>query len=305
MKVFVMFSCLLAMSTVFAISEQQKEMCSNADKADSLFQHYLMMCRKQNIENLPVYLRSTAREKQTFFTDITILDLDLSSTTQIHEIMEDIFYGDVDVVHLSNVSTEQAMHLFKILELTYAHFIHAPNEGKGSLVASKYPLSQAAVTRITRENDVQQEMLEFSIHGANTHHAKIYSDNSSTQIINSNEEDDKVTSCIILAGLPCTLTILNQQYSPLKPIYEADLLASETFQILPIRNTDRGGRDDDGGGYKGEVEFKGKFGGKDGASWEAGINFEAYDSHGNYFEADIKHNDKGESSLNARAGHED
>jgi hypothetical protein len=306
MKARAIFSCLFAMNTIFAISPNDEELHVIADETGSPFQHCLALYAKENLKERPVYLRSSAREKQTFFTDITILDLDLSSTTNIDEIMTDIFYSDFDVIHLTNISTEQAMYLLEMLEKNYAHFIHVPTVGKDSLVVSKYSLSQAAITKITRDNDGSLEMLDFFIHGANTHHARIYLGDSLTQIINSNvENDDKAKSCIILADLPCTLTIIHQQYSPLRSLYRAGLLANETFQILPIRNRDGGGKDDDRGGYSAEIEVGGKFGGRDGPSWEAGINFEAYDGHGNYFEADIKQNDKGEGTWNARAGHED
>ena len=242
MKAFAVVSCLFAINTIFAVSEQQK-MHFSADETGSLVQHYLALCAQENIQNRSVYLRSDAREKQPFFTDITFLDLNLSSVANIHEVMTEIFYGEVDVIHLTNVSTEQALYLFELLEPNYAHFIYVPKEEQGSIIASKYPLSQAAVTK-----DVQQEVLDFFIHGANTHHARIYSDNSSIQIINSEETNNKITSCIALANLIGTLTVLSQQYSPLKATYATELLASETFQVLPIRNRDRGGSDQDSGG---------------------------------------------------------
>lgn len=300
MKASFTFSCLFIASTIFATSAE----CSIVDKAPSLFQHYLAVCEQERIENQPVHLRSASQEKDLFFNDITILDLDIPLAMPIETVAERILYGDADVVHLANTSTQRTSHLYQILEKTYPHFIHVPYRERGMLIASKYPLSQATMTLVGEGNSADKEILEFTIHGANTYYVSVDSNSFSMQIINPDNVKDASTTPIVLFDVPGTLTIVKQQFSPLRLAHKADLLAAEMFQILPIKHKGEGSSDDRGG-YKAEVEVGRSWGGKDGGCWEGSARFEAYDNHGNYVETEANQNDKGEGSVNARAGHEE
>jgi hypothetical protein len=273
-----------------------------ADEATPLSQCYLVACEQQNTENQPVHLRNSFREKEPSFTEMTILNLDIPSTLQTQEIAERILFGDADVVHLKNTSTQRASHLYEMLQRTYSHFIHVPSRERGLFIASKYPLFKAAVT-LSGEGNVAEGMLEFAIHGANTYYVVVSPNDFSMQIVNSNNVKDSITTPILLIDVPGTLTLVKQQFSPLQFTQKVDLLAAETFQIVPI--TKKGSGNDDKGGCSGEIEVGRSWGGKDGGQWEATARLEAHDDRGNYVEAEVKQNDKGEGSANLRAGHEE
>ena len=164
MKVYFTVSCLLAISTIFATSAQQEKSCLTKDETASLFQHYLKKCRKYHMENQPVYLRNAYRENNLSFNDIIILNLDPPSTMEVNDIAERILYGDADVVHLRNTSTNTASHLYELLQKNYTHFIHVPYQETGVFVASKYPLKQAEVIRSEQKNAPYKDVLKFTIH---------------------------------------------------------------------------------------------------------------------------------------------
>ena len=204
-------------------------------------------------------------------------------------------YGEADVVHLANLSTPKASCLYEILEGVYSHFIHVPGLENGLLIASKYPLSQAAITY-----DEANDMLEFSIQGVDSYRARVCSNELSTQV----SGDDNIVTPIHFMDVSGTLTLVKQEFSPFQLEQKVDRLATNKFEILPIRHG-RDRNDDDRAGYSGKVIVKRSWGGKEGGGWEASIKGEAHDRHGNYVEGEVKHNDRGEGSARASAGHEE
>lgn len=299
MKACFIFSYLFVVGAIFASSDHL-----TARETTPLFQSYLAACKLQNTENQPVHLRNASQEKEPSFTEMTILDLDIPSTMQIEAVAERILYGDADVVHLANISTQRVSHLYEMLQSTYSHFIHVPSKGQGLFIASKYPFSTATITLVERENVADKELLEFTIHGANTYHASVCSNDFSMQVINSDDTEDNTITPILLVDMPGVLTIMKQRFSPFRVARKIGLLAADTFQIVPVKR--KGGENDnDKGGYKGEIEIGRSWGGRDGGHWEGTAKFEAHDNRGNYVEAEVRQNDEGEGSVHARAGHEE
>ena len=239
MKMHLVFPCLVIVNTIFATSPEPEE-------TNPLFQYDLTA---YNTNNQPFHLRNALPEKEPSFTDMTILNLDLPSAMQVDDIAERILYGDADVVHMTNTSTQRASHLYEMLQKTYAHFIHIPKQKRGSFIASKYPLSQATVILSEEENIPNEEVLEFVIHGANRYKAYVRSNDVSRQTINLTNTDDDATTSILLVDLPGTLTVVKQRFSLFQSAPEKDLSSTEGVEILPIRRGGGGGgRDNDNGG---------------------------------------------------------
>jgi hypothetical protein len=274
------------------------------DETAPLFQRYLTKCRKHNMANQPVYLRNACREKNPSSNDTIILNLDLPSTMQINDIAERILYGDADIVYLRNTSTSTASHLYELLQQNYTHFIHVPCQEKGLFIASKYPLKQAEVIRIEQENVSYKDVLKFSIHEDNICCARIGASDLSIRVVNSRSSDDNTTTPILLFDIPGTLTVIKQQKQQFSSFQLADgigLLATEMFEILPVRRGG-GGDDDRGGGYVGgrvDVEF-----GPGGPEWSASAFGGYEDDRGNYAEVEVRRNEDGRTSASAEAGHE-
>lgn len=290
-----MGSCLVSRlciaSFLFAIQ-------SHLNASIPLFQSYLAAYT----ESQPVLLRNHSQEKAPLFTDMTILHLDVPSRMQIETVADRVLYADVDVIHLTHVSTHDASGLYQRLQETYAHFIYIPTKEQGILIASKYPLSQAETSASQEAHAPSKGYLEFSIQGANLYQATVGS-NDAPMTVDAMDHEESSTTQLLLVDMPGTLTVVKQQFSPCRSRHNARLLAAETFQIIPIK--DKGNSNNDKGGYKGEVEIEYSWGGKDGGHWAGGVRAEAHDSRGNYVEAEVKQNDRGEGSANARAGHEE
>jgi hypothetical protein len=303
MKAYFTVSCLLTISTIFANPAKQAEVYLIEDETVSLFQRYLTNCRKHNMANQPVYLRNACREKNPSSNDVFILNLDPPSTMQINDIVERILYGDADVVHLRNISTNTASHLYELLQKNYTHFIHVPCQEKGLFVASKYLLKQAEVTRIEQENASYKDVLKFAIHEDNIC-ARVGISDLSIQVVNSSGSDDNTTTPILLVDVPGTLTVVKQQreqFFQLQLEERIDLLATETFEIIPVR---RGGgdNDDSGGAYGGgrvDVEF-----GPGGPEWSASAFGGYEDDQGNYVEVEVRRNEDGKTSASVEGGHD-
>ncbi len=287
-------SCMLA--ATLTISSGQLF----ANETTSLFQRYLATSEVQDIEDQPVYLRNSSREKAPSYTDLTILNVDLPSIMKIQDVAERVLYGDADVVHLRNISAQSASHLYENLKQNYAHFIHVPNKDSGMFIASKYPLSEAAVSQL------DQEELEFVIQGANRFHTRVRSHDVSMQVSSSNEKDDNTTSSILLADLPVTLTVVKQQFSPLQIVQRADQIATDTFHILPVRDRDRdrGGKDNDRGGGYYEARVDVGVDSEGNVSWSASGHAGYQDGRGNYVEGDVRTNDRGESNYGVGYGND-
>ncbi len=301
MKAYFTVSCLLAISTIFASPTQQAEVYLIEDETAPLFQRYLTKCRKHNMANQPVYLRNACREKNPSSNDIIILNLDPPSTMQINDIAERILYGDADVVHLRNISTNTAFHLYELLQQNYTHFIHVPCQEKGVFVASKYPLKQAEVIRIEQENASYKDILKFTIHEDNICCARVGTSDLSIQVVNSSGSDDNTTTPILLIDVPGTFTVIKQQFSPLQLGERVDLLATEMFEILSVRRGE-GDNDDRGGSYGGgrvDINF-----GPGGPEWSASAFGGYEDDRGNYAEVEVRRNENGTTSVGAEAGHD-
>lgn len=297
MKATLTFSCLLAVTTTFANSNE----FSIIDKSASLFQQYLAVCEQEGAENQPVHLRSASREKEPCFTEMTILDLDVYSGMSNVMVAECVLCAETDIVHLANISISQASHLYQMLEGVYSHFIHVPSREGGVFIASKYPLSQTE-SFIGEGNGRDKEKLHFAIHGANTYYASIDSKSFSMQVINLDATEESSTTSILIGEAFATLTVIKQQFSLSRQMKRPDLLAAEMFEIVPVKH--KGEQSDDRGGYKAEVEVGRSWGGKDGGHWEGSARLEAHDGRGNYVEAEVNQNDKGEGPVSARGGYE-
>ncbi len=304
MKAYFTVSCMLALSTVFANPGQQDEINLISNEIAPVFQRYLAKCRKHNMINQPVHLRNASREKSLSSGDITLLNLDLPSTMQINAIAEYVLYGDADVVHLKNTSTTTASHLYELLQNNYSHFIHVPSQEKGFFIASKYPLSQAGITRIEKDKVLSEDLLEFVIHDEN-YRARVGSNDLSIEVGNPNQN---TTMSVLLGEVPGTFTAIKQakqQFSLSQLAERTDLLAGETFEIIPVRRGGGGGdkdNDDRGGGYYG-----GKVGmdiGPGGAEWNASFYAGYEDNRGNFAEAEVRRNESGRTSATVEAGHE-
>lgn len=282
------------MSVIFISSGQHLI----AEEGDSLFQSYLAVSQSKNAENQPVHLRNDCREKEPAFTEMTILDV--YAIMQIEAVAERVLYGDADIVHLANISSQKASRLYEMLQDTYSHFIHVPSKGRGEFIASKYPLSQVKINQCKQEDVIRKEELEFAIHGANMHRACISLHDSSIQLVSS---DDIVETSVLIGDLPAALTVVKQQFSPLQNAQKIDLIAKNTFDIVPIRRGegDRGPNDKSGAYCEGRIDFKtGPNGTELSISGLAGYE----DGRGNYVEGQISRNDKGETSASAKAGHD-
>ncbi len=300
MKAYFTVSCLFAISTIFANPVQQAEAYLIEDETAPLFQRYLTKCRKNNMANQPVYLRNGYREKNPCFSDTIILNLDLPPTMQINDVAERILYGDADVVHLRNISTNSAPHLYELLKQDYTHFIHIPCQEKGLFVASKYPLKQAEVIRTEQENAYYKDILKFTIHEDNICTACIDTNDLSIQV-NSSGNDNNTMTPILLVDVPGTLTVIKQQFSPFQSAERVDQLATEMFEILPV-NRGREDNDDRGGAYGGgrvDIEF-----GPGGPEWSASAFGGYEDDRGNYAEVEVRRNESGTTSVGAEAGHD-
>lgn len=297
MKAHFTFSCILAASTAFSASEPVI-----TDQNTSVFQHYLQTRQTQNKRIRPVYLRNASRSKEPSFSDMTILNLRLPSAMEVHDIGERILYGDPDIVHLSHISTQQASDLYEMLEQTYTHFIHTPHNENGLFIASKFPLSDAELLMTEEEVSPREEMLQFVIHGANAYPAYVSENHLPIQLIKYADAEGTMTFPTFLSDLPCTLTIVKQQFSLFQSqtAPKTGLLSEGTFKILPVK---RGGSDNDrGGGYvEGSIDFKT---GPNGSEWSVSGRGGYGDDRGNYFEGSVSQNDKGETSVSAKAGHE-
>ena len=304
MKAYFTVSGLLAISTIFANPAKQTEAYLVEDETAPVFQRYLTKCRKHNIANQPVYLRSACRDKNLSSNDMIILSLDPPSTMQINDIAERILYGDADVVHLRNTSTNTASHLYELLQKNYTHFIHVPCQEKGVFVASKYPLKQAEITRIEQENASYKDILKFKIHEDSICCACIGTNDLSIQVVNSDGGDDNAKTPILLVDIPGTLTVIKQekqQFSSFQLAERVDLLATETFEIVPVRRGE-GDNDDRGGGYvEGRVDVKV---GPNGSEWSASVSGGYEDDRGNYAEVEVGTNDKGETTYSGKAGYD-
>lgn len=294
MKLNFSFSFLFAVSTLFISSAQHLI----AEEGDSLFQSYLAACQPENTENQPVHLRNACREKEPAFTEMTILDV--PSIMQIEAIAERVLYGDADVVHLANISSQKASRLYEMLQHIYSHFIHVPNKGRGEFIASKYPLSQVEITQYEQENAIRKEVLEFAIHGANMHRACISLHDSSIQLVNSN---DTTEATVFLGDLPAALTVVKQQFSPFQNAQKINLIAKDTFDIVPVRRgeEDRDHNDRSGPYCEGRIDFKS---GPNGTEWSVSGRAGYEDEGGNYVEGQVSRNDQGETCASAKAGHD-
>jgi hypothetical protein len=270
----------------------------NAEESGSCFQDCLAVCQLKNTEDQPIHLRNVCREKEPIFTEMTILDV--SSIMQIEAIAERVLYGDADVLHLANISSQKASHLYEMLQHTYSHFIHVPSQGRGEFIASKYPLSQVEIAQYEQENGMRKEMLEFSIHGANTHQARIILCDSSIQLISDN---DTAETTVLLGDLPATLTVVKQQFSLFQSAQKVGLIGENTFDIVPIRRGEGGGDHNDRSGpyCEGRIDFKT---GPDGTEWSVSGRAGYEDERGNYVEGEVSRNDKGETSGSAKTGHD-
>lgn len=244
-----------------------------------------------------------AEKKNPSSNDMIILNLDPPSTMQISDIAERILYGDADVVHLRNTSTNAASHLYELLQKNYTHFIHVPSQEKGVFVASKYPLRKAEVTRIEQENASYNDVLEFVIHEGNICCARVSTSDLSIQVVNSSGSDDNTTTSILLVDVPGSFTVLKQQrgqFSSFQSEERIALLGSETFEIIPVRRRDN---DDRGSGYvEGSVDVKV---GPKGTEWKASVRGGCEDDRGNYAEVEVGKNDKGETTYSGRSGYDD
>jgi hypothetical protein len=298
MKAYFTISCLLAINTIIANPAKQVEAYLTEDETAPLFQRYLTTCCKHNMVNQPVYLRNACREKEPTFTEMTILDA--PSIMQIEAVAERVLYGDADVVHLADISSQKASCLYEMLQDTYSHFIHVPRKDRGEFIASKYPLSQVEITQYEQENAMREEVLEFAIHGANMHRACLSLNDSSIRLVNSN---DSAETAVLFGDLPVALTVVKQHFSPFQNAQNIDLIAKDTFNIVPVRRGE-GGRDnnDRSGPYcEGSIDFKN---GPNGTEWSVSARGGYEDDKGNYVEGQVSRNDKGETSGSARAGHD-
>lgn len=266
-----------------------------------LFQSYL--ASYHNTESPPFLLRNHSQEKIPLFTEMTILHLDVPPLGQIETLADRVLYADADVIHLTHISTHTANILYQFLQETYNHFICIPNKEQGMLIASKYPLSQVEISSFQETSTSRKNCLEFSIESANPCKATVCS-NDAPMIIDLIDKKESSTIPLVIIDMPGTLTVVAQEFSPCRQKHQPKLLAAETFQIIPIKDK---GKSNSGekGGYKGEIDVGYSWGGKDGGHWEGSARFEAHDHHGNYVEAEVRQNEKGEGSANARAGHEE
>lgn len=298
------FSCFLIINTVFASSAGQPGTHLVEENTAPLFQRYFEKCRKHNVENPPVYLRSFCQEKKTLSNDMTILNLDLPPKMQINDIVDRILYGDADVLYLRNTSTNMALHLYELLQKNYTHFIHVPYQSKGIFIISKYPLRKIAVTRMKQKNDLQKDILEFAIQEDTGFHARVSTSDLSIQVVIPDKFDDNITTPILLFDMHGTLTVVkqrNQESSLIQSASRVDLLNTEVFEILPVRRSGRGNDDREGNYMEGRID--GKIG-PNGMEWSASVRGGYEDDRGNYAEVEIGKNDRGETFYSGRAGHD-
>lgn len=113
---------------------------------------------------------------------------------------------------------------------------------------------------------------------------------------------------VLLGDVPGTFTVIKQakqQFSLSQLAERADLLAGETFDIVPVRRGGGGGdrdNDDRGGSYYG-----GKVGvdiGPGGTEWNASAYAGYEDNRGNFAEAEVRRNESGRTSASVEVGHE-
>ncbi len=306
MKMFFAIAYLLTINAIFASSASIKESgLLVGEESLCLFPNDLENCGMENVFDQPVYLRTGACEEELPQENISILDLELSCEMSACDIAERILYGNADVVHLDNISREVAADLYESLGSIYAHFLYVPYREKGIFVASKYSISQATVTVLEQETALSETLLEFALAGATPCCLHVSSNALSTEVVSCDAMDCKAAVHVLLADVPGILTAVKHNFSfPYsRTIRRHHERSVPIFKILPVKH--KGGRDDDRGGYKAEVEIGRSWGGKDGGHWEGTGRFEAHDDRGNYFGGEVRQNDQGEGSANARAGHEE
>jgi hypothetical protein len=265
-----------------------------AEEKSPFFQEYLTTCQLKNI-NQPIHFHNACQEKEPSFTEMTILDV--HSISKIEGVAERILFGDADVVHFTNISTEKASHLYEMFQHTYSHFIHFPSEGQGTFIASKYPLSQIEVAQFEQENSLHKEVLEFSIHGANIYTARLCSTDPLIQLVDT----DDIEETVLLGDLPAALTIVKQQFSPFQTAKKCHFTAEDTFDIIPIRRRERDNDDKSGPYCEGRINYKS---GPNGTEWSVSGRAGYEDDRGNYVEGEVSRNNKGETSANAKAGYD-